>query len=110
MIEWRQVLEVGGALLSTTAGLWLLEKIVSTWSKASDDKRLAEEAERTREHEERQTYLSQIHDDYMTLRKDLKAIEAQLRVCEDDRAKDRAELYRLREHLQLIQFQLDEKE
>lgn len=110
MIEWQKMLEVGGALLSTTAGLWLLEKIVSTWSKASDNKRLEEEAERTREHEERQNYRSQIHDDYMMLREEIKKIEAQLRVCEDERAKDRAELYRLREHLQLIQFQLDEKE
>jgi len=110
VIDWRQMLEVGGALLSTTAGLWLLEKVVSTWSKAGDNKRLGEEAARTREHQERQDYLSQIHDDYMTLRKDLKAIEVQLRACEDDRAKDRAELYQLREHLRLIQFQLDEKE
>ena len=110
MIEWKQLLEIGGTLLSTTAGLWVLEKLVSTWSKASDDKRRAQETAKTREHEEQQSYRSQIHDDYMTLRKDLKAIEAQLRVCEDDRAKDRAELYRLREHLQLIQFQLDEKE
>ncbi len=110
MIEWKQLLEVGGTLLSTTAGLWLLEKITSTWSKANENKRLAQEAIKAREHEEQQNYRSQIHDDYIRLREEMRAIEAKLRLCEDERSKDRAELYRLREQLQLMQLQLDEKE
>lgn len=110
MIEWQKIIEVGGALLSTTAGLWLLEKIVSQWGKNSDDKRAAEARQSQREHEELQTYRSQIHDDYVMLRSELKAVEDKLRICEDERSQDRAEMYRLREQLQLLQLRLDEQE
>lgn len=110
MIEWQKIIEVGGALLSTTAGLLILEKIIAAWSKRTDDKRLEIESQLEREHEERQTYLSQMREDYQSLRRDLKEIESKLHTCEDERLKDRAELYRLREQLQLLQFRLAENE
>lgn len=110
MIEWQKIIEVGGALLSTTAGLLILEKIISAWSKRTDDKRLEAASQLDREHEERQTYLSQMREDYQSLRRDLKEIEIKLHTCEDERLKDRAELYRLREHVQILQFRLDSRE
>lgn len=110
MIEWQKIIEVGGTLLSTTAGLLILEKIIAAWSKKNDDKRLEAESQLKREHEEQQTYHLQMREDYQRLRADIRAMETQLHTCEEERLKDRAELYRLREHVQILQLRLDEKD
>lgn len=70
----------------------------------------ARAADEAREDEARVAYQAQLHEDWKYLREELRQSEERHRECEEDRMLAKAELYRMREQLQVMQFKIDHLE
>lgn len=98
--------EILAALTGVGAALgW--GRLLDYWNEGRRKRAEARVEEEAREDQERAIYQSRLHDDYLYLREELRKTENLHRECERDRLRIEAELFRLREQVQILQFKHD---